>query len=245
MLRLVAVVALASLAAAHMALVYPCPRFSNKCDKKYTLPPGAKYNEDTMTSPIGYGKDTPLCKSKTPWPQPVASWTAGQSVTIKFPPGGATHGGGHCQFSISYDGGNAFAVMYEVLGNCFTGQPAGAGVVGSAGAETREYTFKLPDTLPASNSAVFAWSWVNAIGNREFYMNCADVAISGTSSSYTGKAMVIANHEGYPKIPEFGGKPSTGVELYKAAKSITQAIANNEKHQYLIITNKRQYLIAQ
>ncbi|KAJ2708924.1 hypothetical protein H4R19_004505, partial [Coemansia spiralis] len=214
MLRLATVAVLANLAAAHMALQYPCPRFSNKCDKKYALPAGVSDYDSSITTPIGPGGALPLCKSKTPWPSPVASWTAGESVTVKFY-GTAIHGGGHCQFSMSYDGGNTFAVVYEVLGDCFLG------AAGSSGAGGLEYTFKLPDTLPASKSAVFAWSWVNAIGNREFYMNCADVTIAGTSPAYTGKAMTIANYPNYPSIPEFSGNKNTGIDLYKNAKSIT------------------------
>ncbi|KAJ1943377.1 hypothetical protein FBU59_002929 [Linderina macrospora] len=83
------------------------------------------------------------------------------------------------------------------------------------------YTFNLPTNLPSSDKAVFQWSWVNAIGNREFYSNCADVAIKGTSTSFTGKALTIANHDGYPTIPEFNGNYDTGLEHYKNAKQIT------------------------
>ncbi|KAJ2794710.1 hypothetical protein H4S07_006677, partial [Coemansia furcata] len=132
------------------------------------------------------------------------------SVTVTFAPGGAPHGGGHCEFSLSYDGGNTFVVVYQVLSHCFGPDQS-----------TRQYTFGLPSGLPSSDKAVFAWTWVNAIGNREFYMNCADVAISGGSASYTGKQMTIANHNGYPTIPEFSGNFNTGLEYYNNATTIT------------------------
>ncbi|KAJ1910091.1 hypothetical protein LPJ71_003296, partial [Coemansia sp. S17] len=113
-------------------------------------------------------------------------------------------------FSLSYDGGNTFVVVYQVLGRCF-----------GADQGTRQYTFGLPAGLPGSDKVVFAWTWVNAIGNREFYMNCADVAIKGGSAPYTGKQMTIANHNGYPTIPEFSGSFDTGANYYNNATTIT------------------------
>ncbi|KAJ2467102.1 hypothetical protein GGI02_004149, partial [Coemansia sp. RSA 2322] len=60
------------------------------------------------------------------------------------------------------------------------------------------------------------------MGNREFYQNCADVSITGSSAgSFSGKEMVIANHNGYPTIPEFAGNYDTGLDLYRNAKNIT------------------------
>ncbi|KAJ2801106.1 hypothetical protein H4R20_003809, partial [Coemansia guatemalensis] len=119
-------------------------------------------------------------------------------------------------FSISYDGGKTFAVVHEELKHCFFN-----GATRNNNPEVRSYSFALPKDLPSSDKAVFAWTWVNAIGNREFYMNCADVEIKGSSDSYTGKEMVIANHDGYPDIPEFGDDYDTGLDLYKNAKDIT------------------------
>ncbi|KAI9505306.1 hypothetical protein BX070DRAFT_188833, partial [Coemansia spiralis] len=190
-LTLPCLVALVASVSAHMAIISPCPRYSPKGENCPALPSGAQLDY-SMSSPLG--ADQPLCKYTTPYPSPCATWTAGQPITVTFAPGGATHGGGHCQFSISYDSGKTFVVLYSVMGHCF-------GVNG----DVRDYTFNLPSNLPSSEHAVFAWTWVNAIGNREFYMNCADVAIKGGSGSYTGKQMTIANHNGYPTIPEFSG----------------------------------------
>ncbi|KAJ2363184.1 hypothetical protein IW150_006804 [Coemansia sp. RSA 2607] len=161
-----------------------------------------------MTSPLG--ENEPLCKHTVPFPTPCTTWTAGQQVSVQFAPGGAPHGGGHCQYSLSYDGGNTFVVVYEVLEHCF-----------GADNNQRDFSFTLPSTLPSSDKVVFAWTWVNAIGNREFYMNCADVAIKGGSGTYTGKQMTIANHAGYPTIPEFSGNYATGLDLYQNTKNIT------------------------
>ncbi|KAJ1861973.1 hypothetical protein LPJ73_000890 [Coemansia sp. RSA 2703] len=73
----------------------------------------------------------------------------------------------------------------------------------------------LPANLPGTSHAIFAWTWVNAVGNREFYNNCGDIAIKGAAGSYTGKKMTIANYgPGYPVIPEFLGSYETGVSYY-------------------------------
>ncbi|KAJ1732971.1 hypothetical protein LPJ72_003115 [Coemansia sp. Benny D160-2] len=201
--RFMCIAALAASVSAHMAMLSPCPRYSSK-GKCPALPSGQQLDY-SMTSPLG--TNDPLCKHTVPYPTPCETWTAGQSVTVTFE-GSATHGGGHCQWSISYDGGKTFVVLHQELGHCF-----------STG---NSYTFSLPSDLPSSSKAVFAWSWVNAIGNREFYMNCADVAITGgSSSSFSGKEMVIANHAGYPTIPEFSGNYDTGVNYYNSAKTIT------------------------
>ncbi|KAJ2162646.1 hypothetical protein GGF46_000519 [Coemansia sp. RSA 552] len=194
-----------------MALTSPCPRFSPNCETKPPLPPGASYDFDNIKDPIDPTNGV-LCKTQTPWPQPVAEWTEGQPITVTFQKDGGGHGGGHCQFSLSFDGGKHFYVIHEELRHCFFGQPSN-----SLDFTIPEYTFNLPKSLPSSDKAIFAWTWVNAIGNREFYMNCADVSIKGSGSSFTGKEIVIANMDGYPTIPEFRGNYDTGLDLYQGS----------------------------
>ncbi|KAJ2774128.1 hypothetical protein IWQ57_000967, partial [Coemansia nantahalensis] len=185
---------------AHNSMTFPCPRYSSKGTNCPQVPAGEQLDYD-INSPISKADDPnpkPLCKHTTPWPTPAAKWTAGQSVTVTFVPQGIAHSGGHCEFSVSYDGGKTFVVIHQELQYCFFGQkPAG----GSNAGKIDSYTFDLPKDLPSSDKAIFAWSWVNASGNREFYMNCADISISGTSKSFTGKKMTIANYKGYPTIP--------------------------------------------
>ena len=45
-----------------------------------------------------------------------------------------------------------------------------------------EWDFEIPSFAP-SGKALFAWSWFNIEGNREMYMNCAQVEIEGGSDS--------------------------------------------------------------
>ncbi|KAJ2160719.1 hypothetical protein GGF46_002020 [Coemansia sp. RSA 552] len=216
------VAALASSAIAHMALTSPCPRFSPNCDTKPTLPYGvADYDANHIKDPIDPANGV-LCKTQTPWPQPVAEWTEGQAITVTFQKDGGAHGGGHCQFSLSFDGGKTFNVIHEELRYCFFGQPSSGN-----DATVLEYTFNLPKSLPSSKEAIFSWSWVNAIGNREFYMNCADVSIKGTGSSFKSKDMVIANINGYPTIPEFHGDYDTGLDLYGQGAAVVDDVVSD------------------
>ncbi|KAJ1717996.1 hypothetical protein LPJ61_006967, partial [Coemansia biformis] len=204
---------------AHISLKSPCPRYSPTGENCPVVPAGQQLDQE-MNAPISsvqQGFSKPFCKYSTPWPTPAAKWTAGQSITVKFGKHAVSHSGGHCEFSMSYDGGKTFVIIHQELQYCFVGQNLGV----TNEVKIFDYTFDLPKDLPASDKAIFAWSWVNASGNREFYMNCADVAISGTSKSFTGKQMAVANYKGYPTIPEFNGNYNTGLDLYKNARSIT------------------------
>ncbi|KAJ2555399.1 hypothetical protein EV175_002274 [Coemansia sp. RSA 1933] len=208
------IVLLAGLAAGHISIISPCPRYSSVGLNCPALPAGQTLDTE-MNAPISsvtLNTHVALCKHTVPWPTPAATWTAGESVTIKFNPDAAIHSGGDMEFSISYDGGKTFAVVYQVLRYAFlNGKPAAV----TNTAQVLQYTFTLPKELPNSDSAVFAWTWVNASGNREFYMNCADVKITGSSSSsYTAKEVTIANYPGYPTIAEFDGNYDTGIQYY-------------------------------
>ncbi|KAJ2826188.1 hypothetical protein IWW50_002493 [Coemansia erecta] len=189
-------------------MISPCARFTSHGIDCPALPPGQS-TDYSMTSPLQSGQ--PLCKYSTPWPTPAATWTAGEQVTVKLAPGGATHGGGHCQFSLSYDSDKTFVVVHEIFGHCFGEDQS-----------QREFTFTLPAGLPSSKSADFAWTWVPAMsGAPEFYMGCSNVAIKGGSTPYTGKEMTIVNWGSYPVIHEFSGNYNTGMEYYERAKNIT------------------------
>ncbi|KAJ2718310.1 hypothetical protein GGI07_005806 [Coemansia sp. Benny D115] len=210
--KFASVLTLASVVLGHMELKQPCPRYSSKCASQPALPAGESIDYN-LNTPIGSGGSilAPFCKHTTAWPQATETWTAGQPVTVSFVAGGATHSGGHCEFSVSYDGGNTYVVIHQELRYCFfTAAPSSGGVD-----TVRDYTFTLPSNLPGTSKAIFAWTWVNAVGNREFYNNCGDIAIKGSAGSYTGKKMTIANYgAGYPTIPEFLGNYDTGIQYY-------------------------------
>ncbi|KAJ2783303.1 hypothetical protein GGI15_002640, partial [Coemansia interrupta] len=92
----------------------------------------------------------------------------------------------------------------------------------------------LPANLPGTDHAVFAWTWVNASGNREFYMNCADIAISGPAGSFTGKQMTILNYPGYPVVPEFLGNYNTGLAYYTNATQLRECVLDYQEFKFVI-----------
>ena len=126
-----------------------------------------------MTAPIkaagfpckGYQSDLGTAAGKS-----VADWAAGGSYNFTTA-GSAVHGGGSCQVALSYDKGASFKVIKSFIGGC----PA----VGKA------FDFAVPSDAPTGD-AMFAWTWQNNIGNREYYMNCAAVTI--TAAAGTSKA---------------------------------------------------------
>ncbi|GAA5996845.1 hypothetical protein JCM5350_000506 [Sporobolomyces pararoseus] len=168
-----------SLVKAHVELLFPPPINS-------------KYDPQTIEANIDYSMTSPLNQDGSNFPckgyntaeaykslKPVATLKAGENFEIEFAPGGAVHGGGSCQFSVSYDQGKTFAVIYSVEGGC----PLQS-----------NYTVPIPKGLPNANSATFSWTWFNKVGNREMYQNCAIVDITGgSSSSFTGPELYRAN----------------------------------------------------
>ncbi|KAF4971989.1 hypothetical protein FSARC_1319 [Fusarium sarcochroum] len=177
-----AVLGLAGLAQAHMEMTYP-PPFKSKYN------PNAGWDIDySMTSPLsGSGSNFP-CKGYhslfgTAAGAPTAVWQAGKSYSISIA-GGADHGGGSCQASLSFDGGSTWTVIQSWIGNCPISPSA-------------DFTLTLPVDTPGGD-AIFAWTWFNKIGNREMYMNCAAITVKagkGTPSTPLSKrpAMFVAN----------------------------------------------------
>ncbi|KAJ2609849.1 hypothetical protein H4S08_003874 [Coemansia sp. RSA 1365] len=205
---------ISTIACAHMELIKPCPRYNANGIACPQLPPGNSIDWN-VNAPIASSgiKLQPLCKYQTPWPTPAASWAAGQTITAQFSTHGTRHDGGHCEWSLSYDQAETFVVIHRRLSHCF---------YEDSGSIVTNYTFTLPADVPAGDSVVFAWTWVNAMGNREFYMNCADVTITGsTSTSFTGPQMTILNYPGYPMVPEFRGNYSVGLSYYENSPLIT------------------------
>lgn len=92
----------------------------------------------------------------------VTTWAAGGTYSYTVA-GSATHGGGSCQLSMSYDNGQTWAVIFSYIGGCMVEGP------------TTDFT--LPADAP-SGEAIFSWSWFNQLGNREMYQNCAVVTIT-------------------------------------------------------------------
>lgn len=154
---------LVSLAAGHMELKNPPPFRSSHnpnvgWDIDYDI--RSPLNADGSNFPCkGYLGDIGTKKGT-----PVATWAPGGTYSFTVT-GNTPHKGGSCQASVSFDKGRTFKVVHSYIGNC--------PVMGDS-----SYQFTLPSDTP-SGEMVFAWSWFNHEGNREMYMNCAVITVSG------------------------------------------------------------------
>jgi LysM repeat protein len=106
----------------------------------------------------------------------VAQWAAGSQQSFQLDSGGAPHGGGSMQASLSFDQGKTFRVIKSFIGNA----PRNTG--GNSEDPDQSYTFTVPQDAK-SGDAIFSWTWFNEIGNREMYQNCAVVTITGSGNS--------------------------------------------------------------
>jgi hypothetical protein len=179
---------LATVSQAHMIMRTPAV---------YDSPPVKPTNNGPIAAD---GSDYP-CKNPggLPYTGTATKMEKGSKQKLSFT-GGATHGGGSCQVSLTYDNpptaNSAFKVIHSIQGGCPTRtNPGNVGNDMNAAAPD-EYEFTIPDDIPAGN-ATLAWTWLNKVGNREFYMNCAPVDITGSEGSEAALAalpdMLIAN----------------------------------------------------
>lgn len=195
---------LSSQAVGHLVMIEPHP-----------------YNLDTapllQVAPLGASLPFP-CQTTKLHEETVTTLEAGKTTLVKFQ-GAAVHGGGSCQFSVAYgdtppSDASQWKVIYSIIGGCpaeaagnipSTGTDPQGRVIGplcnnDSGMEClRQFNVPIPKDIKNGN-AMFAWTWFNKIGNREMYMNCAPVKITGGSddSSFVAglPGMFIANVEG-------------------------------------------------
>ncbi|EEQ83434.1 DNA-directed RNA polymerase [Blastomyces dermatitidis ER-3] len=151
--------ALAASAFAHMEMRQPYPFRS-----KFNPANGPGDIDYSNTSPLAANGANFPCKGYHQGPSTgsTATYNAGGTYTLNLA-GSATHGGGSCQISLSYNNGATWKVIKSIMGGC----PL-----------TSSYSFQIPSNAPSGN-VLLAWSWFNLIGNREMYMNCAPVTIVG------------------------------------------------------------------
>jgi hypothetical protein len=137
---------LLSLVSAHVQMINPVP-FRSKF-----LVPQSPNTDFSMTSPLLPDGSNFPCKLYHDDDTPIqATFVAGDSYTLALD-GSATHNGGSCQLSVSYDGGKNFIVIHSIVGGC----PV----------DSLTYTFTVPSNLPGADRALFAWTWENHTGNR-------------------------------------------------------------------------------
>jgi hypothetical protein len=173
----VAAMLTAPVVTAHLELTSPFPLHS-KLDSK--VPDSLK--DYSMTSPLATDGSQYPCKgyiaaASDPLMAPVKTVAAGSSVNYQIG-GTATHGGGSCQMSMSYDNGKSWNVIQSIMGGCMV--------------EGQSLDVTIPSEAP-SGDALFAWSWFNQLGNREMYQNCAVITVTNGGSGLTGPAPFVAN----------------------------------------------------
>lgn len=101
--------------------------------------------------------------------------------------GSAVHGGGSCQVSITKDlkptKDSEWKVIHSIEGACPIAAegnlPENANLPVDSG-----LNFTVPEGLK-DGPATLAWTWFNRIGNREMYMNCAPIEITGGKGDET------------------------------------------------------------
>lgn len=129
---------------AHMMLSVPPPIHS-------IYDPYANYTDTdySYTDPLADDGSNFPCKGYQQYSEPaVETYVAGRNYYANIT-GMATHLGGTCQLSISYDNGTSFQVIKSMIGGCPL-KPI--------------YNFTIPSYAPSASNALFAWTWVNHEG---------------------------------------------------------------------------------
>ncbi|KAI8363621.1 hypothetical protein B0O80DRAFT_492747 [Mortierella sp. GBAus27b] len=194
---------------AHVGLSKPCGRYHPAAG--CPPPPPGQSVDYNINSPIGThgSKGAPLCKHTVPYTQRT-TYRAGETINTQYSVG-AAHGGGHCQWALSYDNGQTWVVIKTLIRECLR----------NAGT-TWSYPVEIPAGAP-SGKATFMWLWNNAVGNRELYSNCADIEIQGTNGgSISGVEPLIANYgPDSLLIPEFSSGNNDKRAEFDKRKPIT------------------------
>ncbi|EME82432.1 uncharacterized protein MYCFIDRAFT_59548 [Pseudocercospora fijiensis CIRAD86] len=147
-----------------------------------------------ITSPVPYGADSlnnsPLDADGSDFPckqrSGVYDITKMNNIAVGVPQqlafqGGATHGGGSCQLSVTMDKqptkSSKWKVIHSILGGCPNGASGNAN--GSPTYDSNPtFEWTMPKGMP-NGEYTLAWTWFNKIGNREMYMNCAPITVTG------------------------------------------------------------------
>ena len=178
---LAALLAGASLSSAHMVMKTPTPYGATSLNN----------------SPLdASGNDYP-CKQRPGVYEAGGAdnkMAVGEQQTLSFT-SSAVHGGGSCQLSLTKDkqptAKSDFRVILNIEGGC---PSSAAGNLGEnpngSGASTFQYA--IPDGI-SPGEYTLAWTWFNKIGNREMYMNCAPITVTGSKKRDIENDTMIAD----------------------------------------------------
>ncbi|PHH60654.1 hypothetical protein CDD81_1375 [Ophiocordyceps australis] len=172
LVKLFAVSGLVAIGNAHMVMTNPAP-----------------YGESSLTNgPLAAdGSDFPCKQRSNVYDAEGASnvYKQGSSQQLTFK-GSAVHGGGSCQLSVTKDlkptKSSVWKVIKSIEGGCPAKGQVGNMAGGAGAANPYKYDFEIPQELAAGNYTL-AWTWFNRVGNREMYMNCAPMSVTGSGGS--------------------------------------------------------------
>ncbi|KAL4942755.1 hypothetical protein BDV06DRAFT_191455 [Aspergillus oleicola] len=208
-----------------------------------------------MTNPVPYSKDSlnnsPIEADGSNFPCKDTDYTIstentlakGQAHTMEFE-GSATHGGGSCQISITSDRaptkGSQWSVIKSIEGGCMDPNEGSSNVGNSAGMKSSfQPSFTIPDSFE-DGKYTLAWTWFNRIGNREMYMNCAPITITGGSASKRSEepavekevAVIEKRAESYPPlfIANINGCKTPEPESIRFPNPGSEVESLNEQH---------------
>lgn len=168
-----AVCSLAAVANAHMFLASPV---------RFTSPAATN-------GPITSANFPCQATSGTTYSGTTTDMALGSDQPLEFE-GQSVHGGGSCQVSITYDesptSSSTWKVITSIEGGCVARDTVGnlGSDTSATAADPYTYNFTVPDNIP-TGKAVLAWTWFNKVGNREMYMQCASIELTGTSGDQT------------------------------------------------------------
>jgi hypothetical protein len=137
----------------------------------------------------------------------------------------ARHGGGMCEFSLSYDGGRTYRLIGRYNRSC------------------PDIYYYWPVKIPANappctnyGNCLFVWSWTANI-LPQYYHNCADIRLTTTrTGSYTlpPKGIQIVDFGSYPKNIV---APGDGLNHNAGKGPSSTDVANNMKNAYRPLTS--------
>ncbi|OQV00648.1 hypothetical protein CLAIMM_06118 [Cladophialophora immunda] len=167
-----------------------------------------------MKTPVPYGKSTlnnsPLLADGSDFPckQRPGVYDAegasnvaaiGDPQTLSFL-GSAVHGGGSCQVSLTTDlqptKSSKWMVIKSIEGGC-PASVAGNLPADPEGTGASTFQFTIPEGI-APGDYTLSWSWVNKIGNREYYENCAPLTVVAATKKRYAPAPKLKRQTTFP-----------------------------------------------
>jgi hypothetical protein len=132
----------------------------------------------------------------------------GSSQTLSFI-GSAVHGGGSCQVVMTYDNpptkDSQWKVIHSIEGGCPARNTPGNLAENPDGVDPFAYPYTIPSDIPAGKGSI-GFTWFNKVGNREMYMNCGPLELTGTGGDQSNfdklPDMVVLNIGDHPKTIE-------------------------------------------